>query len=410
MSLHAGDVLAPVIPAPSVGTAHFLPGAAANKVDEGAVVSFSVSGVDLCVVNSLRRAIIACVETAAFDTTVATTAGTAGDAGGVRVLENTSVMHNEMLALRVSLVPLCLTPNELENFVPGDYQCKLAVCNTGNEVLDVVSGDFVVRDASGASIPTARLKRLFPVDARSGDSVLLTVLRPNIMCGGVGEAVHITATARRGSGREHARWSPVCSCYFRYKESVVAEEEEDAPPGPPSEFDFFVEGVNPSLSPYYLVFLGFRFLVRAVAALADDVRAARVSFEPAAVPGGMRSVLLPGLDHTVGNLIQGLLYDLWILRGGKARVSFVGYFKRHPLVDDITLKMQLQENPANNNNDDDAAYSDVLLEGLLHVREHVESLTLEWIRFCGLKGMGLVAVEAFVTRTYSAATVGGTVK
>ena len=53
-----GDVLAPVIPSPSVCTDHFIPG---NIGDDGG--SFSVSGVDLCIVNSLRRAIIACVET-----------------------------------------------------------------------------------------------------------------------------------------------------------------------------------------------------------------------------------------------------------------------------------------------------------------------------------------------------------
>eukprot|EP00798_Chlamydomonas_sp_ICE-L_P032805 gene32805-biopygen14011 len=334
MSIRVGDVLAPVIPSPSVGTDHFIPGNIGG--------SFSVSGVDLCIVNSLRRAIIACVETAAFDTVVPP----GGGGGGVRVLENTSVMHNEMLALRVSLVPLCLTPNELENFAPGDYQCTLAVRNTGNEVFDVVSGDFVVRDASGVSFQTERLKRLFPVDQRSGDSVLLTVLRPNIMCGGVGEAVNITATARLGSG--------------------------------------------------------FRFLVRAIIALSEDVRAERVSFEDSTVPGGARSILFPGLDHTLGNLIHGLAYDLWIRRVGKSRVSFVGYFKRHPLVDDITFKMQLARQ-----DEAPTAYSDVLLEGLLYVREHLESLTIEWIRFCGLKGMGLVAIEVFLTRSY-AATVSGT--
>eukprot|EP00798_Chlamydomonas_sp_ICE-L_P011768 gene11768-biopygen3881 len=301
MSIRVGDVLAPVIPSPSVGTDHFIPGNIGG--------SFSVSGVDLCIVNSLRRAIIACVETASFDTLVPP----GGGGGGVRVLENTSVMHNEMLALRVSLVPLCLTPNELENFAPGDYQCTLAVRNTGNEVLDVVSGDFVVRDAAGVSFHTERLNRLFPVDQRSGDSVLLTVLRPNIMCGGVGEAVNIAATTRA--------WLRSGACE---------------------------------------IFSRFRFLVRAIIALSEDVRAERVSFEDSTVPGGARSILFPGLDHTLGNLIHGLAYDLWIWRGGKSRVSFVGYFKRHPLVDDITFKMQLARQ-------DEApeAYSDFLLEGLL---------------------------------------------
>eukprot|EP00798_Chlamydomonas_sp_ICE-L_P029181 gene29181-biopygen33048 len=355
MSIRVGDVLAPVIPSPSVGTDHFIPGNIGG--------SFSVSGVDMCIVNLLRRAIIACVETAAFDTGVPP----GGGGGGVRVLENTSVMHNEMLALRVSLVPLCLTPNELENFAPGDYQCTLAVRNNGNEVFDV----------------------------RSGDSVLLTVLRPNIMCGGVGEAVNITVTARLGSGRDHARYSPVCSCYFRYKEPVLDDDSV------PDKFDFFVESVNPSMSPYYLVFLGFRFLVRDIIDLSEDVRAERVSFEDSTVPGGARSILFPGLDHTLGNLIHGLAYDLWIRRGGKSRVSYVGYFKRHPLVDDITFKMQLARQ-----DEAPTAYSDVLLEGLLYVRKHLESLTIEWIRFCGLKGMGLVAIEMFLTRSY-AATVSG---
>lgn len=370
MSVHRGHV-APQIPPPATGTEHFLPRSALDPTQTPPPFSgaFTFVSTNLGVINALRRAAMARVPTAAF----------AED--GVRVMENSSVMHNEMLAHRVSLVPLCLSPNELENFDPRDYTCTLKVGNSSGaaEVVDVTSLDFTTTDLTGASFDADRQRRLFPACTYSGQGILLTALRPNVACVGSGEAVKVVAVPSIGTGRDHARWSPVSTCYFRSDDNGGANTH------------FFIESVNPNLSPYYIVFLAFRALVRDIIELAADVRDDRVKFEPdAAAPERRFVAILPGRDHTIGNLVQSLLYSLWIEKQGKESVCYVGYFKRHPLIDDITFKMQLSESASAPDS------KEVFLSGIEVVREHLEGLAREWVKFAGLADRGLVAVDGFL--------------
>jgi DNA-directed RNA polymerase subunit L len=379
MSVRRGHA-APVIPPPATGTEHFLPLPSLDRTQAPAPFSgaFTFASTNVGVINAVRRAAMSRVQTAAF----------ADD--GVRVTENTSVMHNEMLAHRVSLVPLCLSPNELENFDPRDYTCTLKVSNSSGaaEVVDVTSLDFTTTDLTGASFDADRQRRLFPACRFSGQGILLTALRPNVACVGSGEAVKVVAVPSLGTGRDHARWSPVSTCYFRTDDNGT------------SNTHFFIESVNPNLSPYYIVFLAFRALVRDIVNLAAEVRDGRVAFEADAVDPARRFVaILPGRDHTVGNLIQSLLYKLWIEEQGKGSVCYVGYFKRHPLIDDITLKLQLSDSVSDS---DAGGAKDVFLSGIEAVREQLEALTREWVDFAGLADKGLFAVDGFLNKAGAA--------
>ena len=344
--------------------------------------------VELCIVNSLRRAISSCVKTAAFPFDPTEPPPPEVSEPGVRILENTCVMHNEMLGHRISLLPICLTPNELANFDHRNYNVELKVRNDGNTVLDVTSESFMVTDMTGAALPSARVERLFPKCMISGDFPLIGVLKPRSACAnaGIGELVHVRAVPRLGTGHEHARWSPVSTCFF--KELLTEEGVKDG-------WTFIMEGLNPSLSPYYIVFLGFQFLLEEVKTLKNRViifETLDVDIEdsPSDMKGGRRfSTTLQNLDHTMGNLLQGILYDLWIDVGKSKQINYVGYFKRHPLIDDITFRIQVvneSDNP-----------SDIFMDGLVHVESRLKEITSDWISFCGIDKLNYVRVNEFNT-------------
>jgi DNA-directed RNA polymerase subunit L len=189
---------------------------------------FEVADVDLSIVNSLRRAIMADVRTAApvFDA-----AGGGAGHGTIRFVKNTSVLHNEFMGLRLSLVPIGFDENQLHGFRPDQYRFVLRAANAGDAVLNVTTADIRVLDAAGAALPDAERDRLFPPSPVSGDHVLLVRLKPRAQGAGAldggtrGEELHVEFTAQLGSGSSRgAAFSPVSVCFFRNKVDPAAFE------------------------------------------------------------------------------------------------------------------------------------------------------------------------------------------
>jgi DNA-directed RNA polymerase subunit L len=241
----------------------------------------------------------------------------------------------------------------------------------------------MVTDMTGAALPSARVERLFPKCGISGEFPLIGVLKPRSACAnaGIGEIIHVRAVPRLGTGKEHARWSPVSTCFF--KELASDDGTKDG-------WMFILEGTNPSLSPYYLVFLGLMFLI-------DEIKSLRnksIAFEvlDADANGSKRySTTIDGYDHTMGNLLQGIMYDLWIDAGKSEKINYVGYFKRHPLINDITMRIQLV-------NENDAPL-DIFMDGLKHVESRLRDITKDWIDFCGIDKLNFVRVNEFKAST-----------
>ena len=410
---------------------------------DGTRLTFDVKDVDLCVVNSIRRCIMSDVPTAAF--MFDATAPLPEDEG-VHVLKNTSTLHNEFIGHRFSLVPIGFTEDQLRVFDPKDFKfvLKAACPQTQREPIAVTTGDIEVFDKAGAKYPQAVRDALFPPCPVTGDHILLLRLRPGPP-GQAGEEVHMEARARLGTGKQHTRWSPVSKCYFRNKiDSKLAEttlerrlEEEDkaradagkAPmsedekrrirmnfntldahrcfftngQGDPSEFEFVVDCEAPRLRPQYLVFKALLVLQQKVARILTDVKAlktAKTSDDPSTTTTTTVSMetypnmddffcfTIHGEDHTIGNLLQGLLYKRWIMDGQSSVVSYVGYYQPHPLEPYIFLKIKSAV-PG-----DDVV--ERFAEGVSWVRSVLEELTIEWINAANMAAMKIVEVNEFI--------------
>jgi DNA-directed RNA polymerase subunit L len=371
---------------------------------------FDVDGVDLCVVNALRRAIMADVRTAAiaFDPRGGPESAERND---VEFRKNTTVLHNEFLGHRISLVPLNFDERQLAGFHPSQYKFVLQAKNAGETVLDLTTAHFRVLDAAtDAALPNAFRDALFPPSPVTGDHVLLVRLKPGARGDGNGEEVDLTCRARLGSGRDHARWSPVSECHFRNRLDPVAYEAalaatlarkgvDPADPasasagirrqheafegqrcflknahGEPCAFEFVLKSET-RLRPAHVVRAGFealaamvRALLRGVqrervgravydarAAVAGDggdgaaARVTEVDVLPAPNMDDVYDLVVSPADHTLGNLVQGMLYVRWVRaeqgdedssEGAEDRVRFIGYHQPHPLEDRILFKIK----------------------------------------------------------------------
>jgi DNA-directed RNA polymerase subunit D len=162
-------------------------------------VRFMLSGVTPAFANAIRRIMIAEVPTMAID--------------DVMIVENTSVMYDEILAHRLGLIPLT---TDLETYVlPEECECKSELgCSKcrASFTLEVEAQDQTVTVYSSELIPQD--PRVKPVS----DKIPIVKLAPK-------QKVRLEAYAKLGRGMEHAKWQPVSACAYKYLPHVSIDQK-----------------------------------------------------------------------------------------------------------------------------------------------------------------------------------------
>src|SRR5208283_695000 len=164
-----------------------------------------LKGIDRAYANAIRRIAISQVPTMAIDDVV--------------ILENSSVMFDELLSHRLGLIPL---RTDLDRFnLPEDCDCKSALGCPKCRVL-------LVLDAEASdkikTITSADLVSEDPETKAISDTIPIVKLAP-------GQKVKLEAYARLGKGSEHAKWQATSA-------SVLIDV------GKPDEFELFIESVG----------------------------------------------------------------------------------------------------------------------------------------------------------------------
>lgn len=196
---------------------------------------FVLSNADVSLANALRRVIIAEVPTIAIEL--------------VEIEANSTVLNDEFLAHRLGLVPLLSSraaemrtiyeATEDDDFT--DVTLSLDVRCTGDETVSVTSNDLRL----DPEFPDVRPVDYDPTVARQGMSqaAFAELWRERVGAGGAfggaagaagslegpppdrgvvlvklrrNQELRLTAVARKGIGRDHAKWQPVATCFFRH--------------------------------------------------------------------------------------------------------------------------------------------------------------------------------------------------
>ena len=169
-------------------------------------LEFDLIGVDASIANAIRRFMIAEVPTIAIE--------------HVYVIQNTSVMHDEILSHRLGLIPLDIDPRKFnfkENDDPTDLNTVVfklsskcsAIPGMASHVdptqkytnSSVYSKDLVWVPQGDQS---SRFNNLKCID----NDILITKLRP-------GQEIELEVHCVKGIGKDHAKFSPVTSLGYR---------------------------------------------------------------------------------------------------------------------------------------------------------------------------------------------------
>lgn len=213
---------------------------------KGDTLRFILRGCDTAFANALRRTMISEVPCMAIE--------------DVFIFSNTSVMHDEILAHRLGLIPLT---TDLERYVlPEKCDCGSELgCSRCRAVLTLdVSSEGGVRTVySGDLVPEDPAIR--PVSP----AIPIVKLAP-------GQTVKLEAYARLGLGKAHAKWQPVSCCIYQQ----VDERELEAlglgrPEGGGKAFIFTVESTG-CLPPERIVSEAVKVLVGKLDELSEKVR------------------------------------------------------------------------------------------------------------------------------------------
>ena len=159
-----------------------------------------IEGADSAFMNSLRRIIVAEVPAMAIDEVV--------------VIENSSLLHDEILAHRLGFVPL---KTDLDSYnLPENCPCKSELgCNLCRTslTLNVEATDAVRTVYSGDLV--SENPNVTPVSS----GIPIVKLAPD-------QHLKLEGYARLGKGEKHAKWQPVSKCVYKHFPKIKINDKE----------------------------------------------------------------------------------------------------------------------------------------------------------------------------------------
>ena len=179
-------------------------------------IQFNITDVDVSLVNALRRIILSEYPTVAFNTDDYLNSD-------LKVKENTSFLHNEMLLHRIGLVPIHADPTDWDS---KKLQFSLEAENKTKKSLLVTTKDFVIIDTETSEKLDTNI--FFPPNPITNDNIIIAILKPNP--GEEGQKISISGIATVGVGQMHSRFCPVSKAVYEFvkDEKKVKEHLEKA--------------------------------------------------------------------------------------------------------------------------------------------------------------------------------------
>ena len=333
--------------------------------------SFRAAPLHVTVANTLRRQILAAVETVGFKTEPP-------ELSDVHIEANTTPLVNEMLMHRIGMIPVCV--KDTKAFKPEEYEFAINIENVSAASVNVSASDITITRRFEEKVESIPTETFFPPDPITGSTQLITVLRQKYNLDSAPERLTLKATASIGTGRQNMRYSPVSQCSYEYtpdkdpskqhalltdwlaNSKKVPDASQIAPErlaelsrefnclevqrcflknekGEPYDFLFHIESVG---------VLGVPDIISRGIQACEDIVTPYVDFDtqfPSKNNGlplvtvnkavrrmeGSFEFVFEDQEHTLGNLLQTFLVERHVEGKEMPRLTYAGYKVPHPL-------------------------------------------------------------------------------
>ena len=210
-----------------------------NNVHE---ISFKLVNIHTGLANSIRRCILTEIPNIAFSDDEQNSS--------ITIHKNTSALHNEFLAHRISLLPICIINNpmiKIKTYWDNIKQLRkydfsnpekipIFVLNQSNnaetdtnifgntEIKEIYTNHFEFLNPE--HFPDKTVTDFFPKDLITDDYILINKLKPSFN-EKIGESINMTCKLTIGTARENTRYCPVGTVSYSFEQQSSEEIEEN---------------------------------------------------------------------------------------------------------------------------------------------------------------------------------------
>jgi DNA-directed RNA polymerase subunit L len=380
--------------------------------------TFRLTGTNVTIANTLRRAVLTLTPSVGFRTEPY-------EKSDVIITTNTTPLVNEMIAHRVGMIPIKANPAD---FNPSQFEFVLDKENNTKELMDVRASDFKVYMKNldnpreePVEVPNVNF---FPPDPITGETILITRLRPQWNPSAPFERIQLKARASISTGSENIRYSPVSQFSYEYTRdddeehlkavfeawldsakkikdpSTLSEErrgelqrefntmeiqrcyKKDAR-GDPNDFTFHAESIGVQPIPD-IVRNGINACIDIVSKYIDidgtipeNVRIQQGDSRYASI-----DVIFQNESHTLGNLLETVLVDRHIDGPGDPKITYAGYKVPHPLRAEMFVRIGMTETVTDPLIQKNTAAS-VIANACRYLKEEFRALQNQWTTVMG---------------------------
>ena len=316
-------------------------------VDNGQLLTFTLSGVDVSIANGLRRIVLSEIPSLVFRTTPY-------ENNKCEIRQNTTRLNNEIVKQRLSCIPIHVT----DLSIPWDkFEVEVKKENTEFAPIIVTTEDFKIKDTSTDSyLSRTDTQKIFPPDPITNEYITFLRLRPKISETGSGEAIDLTCKFDVGTAKEDGSFTAASTCAYgntldgarieqlwAEKEAVLKQQEMDADKIMMAKknwllldgkrvfiensFDFKIEtvGVYSNLD---LVKMGCTLMIDKITKFERSLSLNAVKIERSKTTiDNSFDVTLEDEDYTFGKVIESILYNKFYKT---QMLTYCGFKKFHP--------------------------------------------------------------------------------
>ena len=328
-----------------------------NIIEEGDVLKFTLSGLNVSLANALRRTILSDIPTLAFYTETHAN-------NDCNITVNTTRLHNEILKHRLSCIPIHMKELDL---LPGNYVLDLDVKNDTENMLVVTTEHFKIRNKSNGNLLTEEeVRKIFPPCQKTNMFIDFARLRPRIGDSIPGEQLKLTAEFSVHTAKDNSMYNVVSKC--AYGNTLDAEKIKDtwdeyenklrADETPTEDIEFqkrnfymldaqrhFKENSYDFVLQTVGVYDNVEIVKKACAVLQNKLVELVQSIDSDIVPilnsettiDNCYDIILENEDYTIGKVLEYILYEKYYVN--EKVLSFCGFKKFHPHNDDSTIRI-----------------------------------------------------------------------
>ena len=188
-----------------------------DVIPEGDTYRFTLTGVDVCYANALRRTLLSEIDICVIKTENE-------EVNQCHIEANTTRFHNEILKQRLSCIPIHIKDLEL---LPDKYILELDVSNDTDTIMYVTTEQFRIKNKTTEKyITEEETRKIFPANPQTQAYIDFCRLRPQVSDAMPGERIKLTAEFSVGNARENIMYNVVSKCSYMNTRDTVAETQE----------------------------------------------------------------------------------------------------------------------------------------------------------------------------------------